>query len=66
MLIIPYFNVGECSDSLLKIDLVLAKRMGQEKVGGCAALADLAWRPLQLPVEKLCSMPGGPFVCLLA
>ena len=36
-------------------------------MGGCTALADSAWRPLQLPVlEKPWSLPGGPFVCLLA
>ena len=28
-------------------------------------LADSAWRPLQLPVEKPWSMWGGPFGCLL-
>ena len=44
----------------------LEERMGQGEVGGCTALADSAWRPLQLPVEKPWSMPGGPFVCLLA
>ena len=27
---------------------------------------DSAWRPLQLPVERPWSMPGGPFVCFLA
>ena len=30
------------------------------------ALADSAWQLLQLPVKKPWSMPGGPFVCLLA
>ena len=40
--------------------------MGQGEVGGCTALADSAWRRLQLPVEKPWSMPGGPFVCFLA
>ena len=33
--------------------------MGQGEVGGCTALADSAWRQLQLPVEKPWSMPGG-------
>ena len=28
--------------------------------------SESAWRPLQLPVEKPWSMPGGPFVFLLA
>ena len=44
----------------------LAERVGQEEVGGCSALDDSAWRPLQLPVEKPWLMPGGPFVSLLA
>ena len=29
-------------------------------------VADSAWRRLKLPTEKPWSMPGGPFVCLLA
>ena len=41
---------------------VLAERVGQGEVGGCTPLADSAWRPLQLPVEKPWSMPGGPFI----
>ena len=44
-----------------KIGSVLAEMVGQ-----CTALADSAWWPLQLPVEKPWSMPGGPFVCLFA
>ena len=44
----------------------LAERVGREEVGGCTALAASAWWWLQLPVEKPWSMPGGPFVCLLA
>ena len=40
--------------------------VGQGEVGGYTALADSAWRRLQLPVEKPWSMPGGPFVCFLA
>ena len=45
---------------------MLAERVGQGEVGGCTALADIARRPLRLPVEKPWSMPGGPFVCFLA
>ena len=56
----------QLAQSVLKIGSALAERMGQGEVGGCTALADSAWRPLQLPVEKPWSMPGGPFVCLLA
>ena len=48
------------------IRFALAERVGQGEVGGCTALADSAWRLLQLPVEKPWSMPGGPFVCFLA
>ena len=32
--------------SVLKIGSVLGERVGQGEVGGCAALADSAWRPL--------------------
>ena len=52
--------------SVLKIGSVLAERVGQGEVGGCTPLGDSAWRLLQLPVEKLWSAPGGPFVCFLA
>ena len=45
--------------SVLKIGSALAERVGQGEVGGCTALADSAWRRLQLPVEKHWSMPGG-------
>ena len=40
--------------------------VGQGEAGGCTALADSAWRQLQLPVEKPWSMPGGSFVSFLA
>ena len=43
-----------------------SRKGGTGGVGGCSALADSAWRRLQLPVEKPWSMPGGPFVCFLA
>ena len=56
----------QLAPSVLKIGSALAERMGQGEVGGCTPLADSAWRPLQLPVEKSWSMPGGPFVCFLA
>ena len=56
----------QMAQSVLKIGSALAERVGQGEVGGCTALADSAWRRLQLPVEKPWSMPGGPFVCFLA
>ena len=31
-------------------------------MGGCTALADSAWRPLELPVEKPWLMLGWPFL----
>ena len=40
----------------MKIVSALAERVGQGDVGGCTALADSAWRRLQLPVEKPWSM----------
>ena len=61
-------DFGRCyqlAQSVLKIGSALAERVGQGEVGGCTALADSAWRRLQLPVEKPWSMLGGPFVCFL-
>ena len=55
----------QLAQSILKIGLALAERVGQGEVGGRTALADSAWWRLQLPVEKLW-LPGGPFVCFLA
>ena len=52
--------------SVLKIGSALAEGVGQGEVGGCTALGDSAWWWLQLPLEKLWSMPGGPFVYFLA
>ena len=46
-------------------DRFCASRKGGTGGGGCTALADSAWRLLQLAVEKPWSMPGGPFVCFL-
>ena len=43
--------------SILKVCSLLAERVGQGEVGGCSALADSAWRLLQLPVEKPWSSP---------
>ena len=40
------------AQSVLKIGSALAERVGQGEVGACTALADSAWRRLQLPVEK--------------
>ena len=42
---------------MLSVNAILSedrfsKRVGQGEVGGCTPLADSAWRPLQLPVEK--------------
>ena len=58
------------AQSVLKIGsaLVLAERVGQGEMGGvgrCTALADSAWRQLQLHCKPW-SMLGEPFVCFLA
>ena len=42
----------QLAQSVLMIGSALAERVGQGEVGGCTALADSAWRRLQLPVEK--------------
>ena len=41
----------------------LTERVGQEEVGGCTALADSAWRVLQLAIERAWSVLDGPFFC---
>ena len=56
----------QLAQSVLKIGSALAERVRQGEVGGCTALADSAWRLLQLAVEKPWSAPGGPFVWFLA
>ena len=38
----------QLAQSVLKTGSVLAERVGQGEVGGCIALADSAWRLLQL------------------
>ena len=53
--------------SVLKIASALAaKKMVHGEVDECTTLADNAWWPLQLPVEKPWSMPDGSFVHLFA
>ena len=53
------------AQSVLKIGSALAERVGQEEVGGSTALADCAWRLLQLPIERAWSVLDGPFFCFL-
>ena len=51
--------------SVLKIGSALAERVGQGEVGGCTALADSAWRLLQLAIDRAWSALDGPFFCFL-
>ena len=51
--------------SVLKIGSALAERVGQGEVGGSTALADSAWRLLQLAIEWAWSVLGGLFFCFL-
>ena len=55
----------QLAQSVLKIGSALAERVGQEKVGGCTALADSAWWLLQLAIERAWSALDGPFFCFL-
>ena len=55
----------ELRRSLLKIGSALAERVGQGEVGGATALADHAWRLLQLAIEKARSALDGPLFCFL-
>ena len=43
----------------------LAERVGQGEVGRSTALADRAWRLLQLAIEKAWSALDGPLFCFL-
>ena len=61
-------NLAACyqlAHSVLKIGSALAERVGQGEVGGCTALADSAWRMLQLAIERAWSALEGPFFCFL-
>ena len=51
--------------SVLKIGSALAERVRQGEVGGSTALADSAWRLLQLAIEWARSALGGPLLCFL-
>ena len=51
----------QLAQSILKIGSVLAERVGQAEVGGCTALGDNAWRPLQLAIERTWSALDVPF-----
>ena len=55
----------QLAQSVLKIGSALAERVGQGEVGGCTALADSAWRLLQLAIERAWSALDGPFFCFL-
>ena len=60
----------QLAQSVLKIGSALAERVGQGEggqgeVGGCTALADSAWRLLQLAIEWAWSALDGPFFCFL-
>ena len=55
----------QLAQSVLKIGSALAERVGQGKVGGCTALADSAWRLLQLALERAWSALYCPFFCFL-
>ena len=56
----------QLAQSVLKIGSALAERVGQGEVGGCTALADSAWRRLQLPVERKALVNAGWAICLLS
>ena len=61
-------NLAACyqlEQSVLKIGSVLAERVGQGEVSGYTALADSAWRLLQLAIERAYSALDGPFFCFL-
>ena len=42
-----------------------SRKGGTGEVGACTALADRAWRLLQLAIEKAWSVLDGPLFCFL-
>ena len=61
-------NLAACyqlAQSVLKIGSALAERVGQGEVGGCTALADSAWRLLQLAIEWAWSALDGLLFCFI-
>ena len=56
----------QLAQSVVKIGSALAERVGQGEVGGSTALADRAWRLLQLAIEWAWSALGGLLFCFLA
>ena len=47
---------------MLSVGAICFERVGQGEVGECTTLADNAWWPLQLPVEKRSfHLVGTPF-----
>ena len=55
----------QLAQSVLKIGSALAERVGQGEVGGATAVADHAWRLLQLAIEKARSALDSPLFCFL-
>ena len=55
----------QLAQSVLKIGSSLAEMVGQGEVGGCTALANSAWRLLQLAIERAWSVLCDPFFCFL-
>ena len=61
-------NLAACyqlAQSVLKMGSALAERVGQGEVGGATAVADHAWRLLQLAIETARSALDGPLLCFL-
>ena len=57
----------QLAQSVLKIGSALAERVGQGEVGGATAVADRAWRLLQLAIEKARSaLDGRPCMAAVA
>ena len=66
--IIVIENSAACyqlAQSVSKRGSALAERVGQGEVRGYTALADSAWRLLQLAIERAQSALDGPFFCFL-
>ena len=58
-------SIQGCDPCVSEIGSALAERVGQGEVGGATALADHAWRLLQLAIEKARSALDGPLFCFL-
>ena len=65
IVVIKIWPCYQLAQSALKMGSALAERVGQGEVGRYTALADSAWRLLQLAIERAWSALDGLFCFLV-